>query len=305
MTRSCDPARSGARFVRRSRPRPGGLGLTDMAEHVTYLFTDTGGILLLDPANAPALAPACMLALNTALDPEGRTDASSGRSAAEWSDEWSAAVTQLRERSAGGLFVLLLSGEGTFHIGIRNPPARYPAEPTGMPVELVTVTSGELALTDGMPLFEGDTSLSRDRVYCWPMPNGTYAVHVEYPGNPPGEPPIVGEYGSPTHPAIALSLLPVSGGPARRVAEGPFPRLPSSLAGCPSHHPGWRSWALVKTLSGPSAGLSLTLTDSVQSGEAHAAVPPDIPLTVGDFVLVELLARAVPSWEARILRKAP
>lgn len=118
------------------------------------LFTDTGGILLLDPAHAEALGDDFIEHLDAALNPDDAAGQAAERDG-DWARIWSEAVGSLRRLSAGGEFTLILSGEGTFHGRLQTRDLGE--EERGRVVESyegrLRVRSGRLALTDGGEFF--------------------------------------------------------------------------------------------------------------------------------------------------------
>jgi hypothetical protein len=261
------------------------------------LFTDTGGILLLDPAHAEALGDDFVEQLDSALNP---ADAA-GRAAERDGDGariWSEAVEGLRRLSAGGEFTLILSGEGTFHV--RLQARELGEEERGRVVESyeerLRVRSGQLALTDGGEFFGEE--LPGEGAVLFEVPEGWYSVRIHHLDRHASLTPTVGVYGSEEHPALVLQLVGSRPEQAHAPADEIFPRLRPSREGYEEPRPGWDCYAQVTSVEGGTAALELMLTETVYSGHARMSVPEGEELEAGDYVLVRLVEDAGPYWTA-------
>lgn len=266
-------------------------------ERVTFnLFTDTGGLLLLDPLAADDLGEEFVECLNVVLDPVGATDAA--ESDGDWPGVWREATAGLRRLGAGGEFTLVLAGEGTFHVRVQAE--ELGDEERALVVESfeerVRVRSGRLSLTDGGEFF--DDELPGEGARTLDVPEGFYSVLIYHLGRHPSLTPTVGVYGSGEHPALILRLAPAeSSDSPSRVGED-FPRLKTSHRGYEEPRPGWGCYAQVTGVEGGLAELELMLTETVYSGRARMAVPEGEELKAGDYVLVRLLEDVGGYWRA-------
>ena len=267
-------------------------------ERFTFtLFTDTGGIILLDPAHADALGDDFVEQLDAALNPGDAAGQAAGHDG-DWAREWTEAVEGLRRLSAGGEFTLVLSGEGTFHVRLQTEDLGE--EERGRVVESfeerLRVRSGRLALTDGGEFFgeglpgEGAVSLE--------VPEGWYSVRIHHLERHASLTPTVGVYGSEEHPALVLCLVPAEPGDAAARGGEAFPRLRPSREGYEEPRPGWDCYAQVTGVEGGTAALELMLTETVYSGHARMSVPEGEELEAGDYVLVRLVEDAGDYWKA-------
>lgn len=268
-----------------------------MGSNTLTLFTDTGGILLLDPLNADALDEEFVEHLNVALDPEGDTGQEVGHNGA-WPGVWSEAVARLRRMSADGEFALVLSGEGTFHVRVQAE--ELGDEERALLVESfeerVRVRSGRLAFSDGGEFFGEE--LPGEGVRFAEVPEGLYAVQIHHLKRHRSLTPTVGVYGSVEWPALVVRLVPAeSPGAADRVGAA-FPRLKTSYRGYEEPRPGWDCYAQVTGVEGGLAQLELMLTETVYSGHARMSVPEGEDLKAGDYVLVRLVEDAGGYWIA-------
>jgi hypothetical protein len=267
-------------------------------ESVTFtLFSDTGGVIILDPAHAGALGGEFVELLDVALNLDETAQETAGRDG-DWSRTWAEAVGALRRMSAGGEFALILSGEGTFHVRVQAEDLAD--EERGRVVESfvehVRVTSGGLAFTDGGEFF-GEELPGEDAVFI-EAPAGDYAVGIYHLERHPSLTPTVGVYGSETHPSLVLRLMPAAAdAPAAREGEA-FPRLKTSHEGYEEPRAGWDCYAQVTAVEEGSATLELMLTETVYSGEARMSLPEGEELKVGDYVLVRLVEDAGDYWRA-------
>ncbi|HYO63715.1 MAG TPA: hypothetical protein VER08_08810 [Pyrinomonadaceae bacterium] len=261
------------------------------------LFTDTGGILLLDPAHAGALDEEFAERLNVVLDPEGLTDQTAARDG-DWPRAWAEAVSDLRRMSAGGLFALLLSGEGTFHVRVQSGDLdeEERGRVAGTFEESVRVSSGELAFTDGLEFF--DDELEDDGAVHVGVPEGFYTVRIHHLNRHPSVTPTVGVHGSEEHPALVLQLTPAHESEATRRDGEEFPRLTTSYAGYEEPRAGWDCYAQVTGVEGGAATLELMLTETVYAGHARMSVPEGEELKAGDYVLVRLVEDTGGYWKA-------
>ncbi|HZI17833.1 MAG TPA: hypothetical protein VEY09_04485 [Pyrinomonadaceae bacterium] len=273
-------------------------------ERVTFtLFTDTGGILLLDPAGAAGLGEEFVRSLDVALDPEGGTE-QAVEFDGNWPVVWAEAVSSLRRLGAGGEFALVLSGEGTFHVRVQSEELTE-AERARLAEsfeERLRVRSGRLALTDGREIFGEE--LPGEGTQFLEVPAGLYAVHIHHLDRPQSLTPTVGVYGSEEHPSLVLRLVPIdeaeideaeaAGEAEPRGRE--LPRLRTSRQGYEEPRPGWGCYAQVTGVEGGQASLELMLTETVYSGQARMSLPEGEELRAGDYVLVRLIEDAGSYW---------
>ena len=268
------------------------------------LFTDTGGIVLLDPENAAALGDDFVERLDAALNPVGAAEETAERDG-DWERVWSEAVAGLRSLSAGGEFTLVLSGEGTFHV--RLQASDLCEEERGRLSESfeerVSVRSGRLAFTDGGEFFGEE--LPGEGVVFVDVPEGSYTVRIHHLKRHPSLTPTVGVYGSEEYPSLVLH--PVASGPGTATApEGrEFPRLKTSYDGYEEPRAGWDCYAQVTGVEGGSASLELMLTETVYSGHARMSIPEGEELKAGDYVLVRLMEDEGGYWRAEWQDGAP
>lgn len=259
------------------------------------LFSDTGGILLLDPADAEALGDDFVRQLNVALDPDGAAEQAAGHDG-NWARVWSEAVEGLRRLSAGGEFTFIISGEGTFHVRLQTRDLGE--EEWGRVVESfeerLRIRSGQLALTDGGEFFGEE--LPGERAVFFEAPAGWYTVRVHHLERHASLTPTVGVYGSEVYPALVIQLIGTGREPAHVGAA--FPRLRTSREGYEQLRPGWDCYAQVTSVEGGTAALELMLTETVYSGHARMSVPEGEELEAGDYVLVRLVEDAGPYWTA-------
>lgn len=268
-----------------------------MDDFTFTLFTDTGGILLLDPENADALGDDFVERLDAALNPgddAGRTAGLDGDRAREWSE----AVGDLRRMSAGGEFTLILSGEGTFHVRLQTRELGDDERERLVEsfAERVRVRGGRLVFTDGGEFF-GEELPGEGAVFL-DVPEGWHTAQIHYLERHPSLTPTVGVYGSEEHPALILRLAPAGPGEASARADEAFPRLRPSREGYENPRPGWNCYAQVTGVEDGSASLELMLTETVYSGHGRMSVPEGEELEAGDYVLVRLVEDAGAYWTA-------
>ena len=259
-----------------------------MDDFTFEIFSDTGGILLLDPEGAGELGDDFPEQLDVALDPDGSTEVAAEHDG-DWARVWSEAVGGLRRMSAGGEFTLVISGEGTFHVRLQT--GELVEEERGRVVESfeerLHLGSGRLALTDGSEFF--DEGLPGDGAVFLEVPEGLYAVQIHHLERHPSLTPTVGVYGSEEHPALVIRLKPATPDEMPARTEESFPRLRPSRVGYDEPRPGWDCYAQVTGVEGGSAALELMLTETVYSGHARMNVPEGEELKAGDYVLVRLV----------------
>ena len=268
-----------------------------MDDFAFTLFTDTGGILLIDPAHADALGDDFIGDLDAVLNPgdaTGQADEGDG----EWALIWSEAVEGLRRLSAGGEFALILSGEGTFHVRLqaRDLGEEERARVVETFEERLRVRSGQLALTDGGEFFGEE--LPGEGAVLLEAPEGWYAVLIHHLERHASLTPTVGVYGSEEHPALVLQLVSALPDQASARGDEVFPRLRPSREGYEGPRPGWDCYAHVSSVEDGTAALELMLTETVYSGSARMSVPEGEELKAGDYVLVRLVEDAGPYWVA-------
>lgn len=267
-------------------------------ERLTFtLFTDTGGILLLDPEGAGALGDDFVELLDVVLDPEGSAEQAAAGDG-DWEREWAEAVGGLRRLSAGGEFTLLLAGEGTFHMRLQTEDLGE--EERGRLVESfeerVRVRGGQLAFTHGGEFF-GEELPGEGAVFA-DVPAGLYAVLIHHLERHPSLTPTVGVYGSEEHPSLVIRLVAAAHDASPAAGAGPFPRLRASREGYDEPRPGWNCYAQVTGVEGESAALELMLTETVYAGSARMSVPEGEELKAGDYVLVRLIEDDGEYWRA-------
>jgi hypothetical protein len=259
------------------------------------LFTDTGGIILLDPAHADALGDDFVEQLDAALDPGDAAEQTAERDG-DWARTWSESVEGLRRLSADGEFTLVLSGEGTFHVRLQAED--LDEEERGRVVESfeerLRVRSGRLAFTDGSEFFGEE--LPGEGAILIEVPADLYAVRIHHLERHPSITPTVGVYGSEEHPSLILQLTPTESDASAPPGAEEFPRLSTSRQGYEEPRPGWYCYAQVTGVEGGSASLELMLTETVYSGHARMTVPEGEELEAGDYVLVKLVEDAGAYW---------
>ena len=266
-------------------------------ESATFtLFSDTGGIVILDPAHADALGDEFVEQLDAALNP-GAAEEAAGRDG-DWEREWSEAVARLRRLGAGGEFTLILSGEGTFHVRLQAEDLSD--EERGRVVESfeerVRVRDAGLAVTDGGEFFGEE--LPGEGVVLLDVREGLYSLQIYHLERHLSLTPTVGAYGSEEHPALVLRLAHAGPDEAGAREGDEFPRLRTSREGYQELRPGWDCYAQVTGVAGGSATLELMLTETVYSGHARMSVPEGEELKTGDYVLVRLVEDAGEYWTA-------
>lgn len=267
-------------------------------EGLTFtLFTDTGGILVLDPEDAGALGDDFAAQLDAALNPLDAAEEAAGRDG-DWARTWSEAVAGLRRLSAGGEFTLVLSGEGTFHVRLQDEDLGE--EERGRLIESfeerVSARGGRLAFTDGREFFGEE--LPGEGAWVVEVPAGSYAVRIHHLSRHPSLTPTVGVYGSEEHPSLVLRLVPSEPGAAAPREGEAFPRLKTSYQSYEEPQPGWNCYAQVTGVEGGTATLELMLTETVYSGHARMGVPEGEELEAGAYVLVRLVEDAGGYWKA-------
>lgn len=269
-----------------------------MDDFTFSLFTDTGGILLLDPENADALGDDFVERLDAALNPgDDAAERTAGRDG-DWARERSEAVEGLRRMSADGEFTLIISGEGTFHVRLqtRELDDEERVRLVESFEERVRVRGGRLAFTDGREFF-GET-LPGEGAMLLDVPAGWHSAQIHYLERRPSLTPTVGVYGSEEQPALILRLAPAEpGGASARVDEA-YPRLRPSREGYETPRPGWNCYAQVTGVEDGSASLELMLTETVYAGHARMSVPEGEELKAGDYVLVRLVEDTGAYWTA-------
>lgn len=268
-------------------------------ESVTLtLFSDTGGLLILDPASAADLGEDFPEHFETVLDPEGASEEASERDG-DWPAVWAEAVAGLRRLSAGGEFALLLTGEGTFHVRLQT--ARLDEGERAAVVESfaerVRVRTGQLAFTDGVEFFGEE--VPDEGAWVVEVPDGDYSLEIHHLDRHPSLTPTVGVYGSEEHPALVLRLVPAESGEAGDRGGGPFPRLRTSREGYDEPRAGWDCYGQVTGVEAQSATVELMLTETIYSADyARMDVPEGEELRAGDYVLVRLIENAGDYWRA-------
>lgn len=261
------------------------------------LFTDTGGILLLDPAHAEALGDDFVEQLDAALNPGGAA-VQAAEHDGDWARIWLEAVEGLRRLSACGEFTLILSGEGTFHVRLqtRDLGEEERARVIESFEESLRVRSGRLAFTDGGEFFGEE--LPGEGAVLLEAPEGRYTVRIHHLERHASITPTVGVYGSGEHPSLVIQLVGANAGRASARVNEAFPRLRPSREGYEEPQPGWDCYAQVSGVEGGTAELELMLTETVYSGHARMSVPEGEELKAGDYVLVRHVGDAGPFWTA-------
>jgi hypothetical protein len=261
------------------------------------LFTDTGGILLLDPLNVSELEEDFAEHFNIALDPEGEGELAVEHDG-DWPGVWSEAVARLRRMSIAGEFALVLSGEGTFHVRVQTGEldAEERARLLESFEERVRIRSGRLAFTDGREFFEDE--LPGEGAILVEVPEGYYTARIYHLRRTASQTPTVGVYGSDQHPSLVVRLVEAEPSGAETHEGEPFPRLSTSRQGYEEPKPGWNCYAQVTRIGEGEADLELMLTETVYSGHARMSVPTGEELKVGDYVLVRLIENAGNYWKA-------
>ena len=268
-----------------------------MDDFTFSLFSDTGGLLLLDPENADALGDDFVERLDAALNPGDDAEQTAGLNG-DWARAWSEAVEGLRRMSAGGEFTLILSGEGTFHVRLQTRELGDEERERLVESfeERLHVRGGRLAFTDGGEFF-GEALPGEGAVFL-DVPGGWYTAQIHYLGRHPSLTPTVGVYGSEGHPALVLRLTPAEPGESSAREDEAFPRLRPSREGYENPRPGWNCYAQVTGVEDGSASLELMLTETVYSGHARMSVPEGEELKAGDYVLVRLVEGTGGYWTA-------
>ena len=268
-----------------------------MDDFIFSLFSDTGGIILLDPENADALGDDFVERLDAALNPGDDAGQTAGQDG-DWARAWSEAVGGLRRMSAGGEFTLILSGEGTFHARLQTSELGDDERERLVETfeERLHVRSGRLAFTDGGEFF--GEALPGAGAVSLGVAEGYYSAQIHYLERHPSLTPTVGVFGSEEHPALILRLTPAE--PSGACARGgeAFPRLRPSRGRYENPRPGWNCYAQVTGVGGGWASLELMLTETVYSGHGRMSVPEGEELKAGDYVLVRLVEDTGAYWTA-------
>ncbi|HEX8293435.1 MAG TPA: hypothetical protein VF570_16865, partial [Pyrinomonadaceae bacterium] len=235
--------------------------------------------------------------LDAALNPGDEAEQTAGLDG-DWARAWSEAVAGLRRMSAGGEFIFVLSGEGTFHVRLqtRDLDDEERERLVESFEERVLVRSGQLAFTDGGEFF--DEALPGEGAVFLDVAEGWHTARIHHLERHPSLTPTVGVYGSEEHPALILRLTPAEPGGASTRGGEAFPRLRPSREGYENPRPGWNCYAQVTGVEGGSASLELMLTETVYSGHGRMGVPEGEELRAGDYVLVRLVEDAGDHWTA-------
>jgi hypothetical protein len=268
-------------------------------ESVTLtLFSDTGGLLLLDPESAADLGEDFLEHFEIALDPEGASDMAAERDG-DWPAVRARAVEALRRQSARGEFALLLTGEGTFHARVQTDEltGEERADLVESFEERLRVRSGRLALTDGVEFFGEE--VPGEGAWVVEVPDGDYKVEIHHLGRHPSLTPTVGVHGSEEHPALVLRLVAAEFEESGGRGADEFPRLRVSREGYDEPREGWDCYGQVTGVEGGSATVELMLTETTYSADyARMDVPEGEELKAGDYVLVRLIENAGDYWRA-------
>ena len=264
------------------------------------IFTDSGGIIALDPVHSSLLEEDSLGDLNVLLDPEGKTDQTSGFTPEEWAIEWNGPSSRLRQQGPEGAFTLLLTGEGAFHVRVQSEPLTCEelARVSETFAERIHISSGQMAVTSGMELFEGQTILNAGQARMVTLTNGSYLLNIHILALPPQVIPTIGIHGDREHPVIifVLTTIPPAEAPVRQPF---FPRVHTFPKGHQYYEPGWNAQAVVTHCTGKKALLYIKMTESTMSGRAEVETPGDIQLKPGDRVLVQLEIDMKSRWRCR------
>jgi hypothetical protein len=134
-------------------------------DEVIAFQTDSGGVLLLDPASGGLLGDDFGALLGIVLDPDGRTAQDVGDDE-PWEVTWEKAAHPLRLLQQAGRCQVILAREGVFHVRITDARGRIGGEVTdSWFCGKLLVDSGRLMIADMWPAPENShVLLARPRV---------------------------------------------------------------------------------------------------------------------------------------------
>jgi len=215
-------------------------------DEVIGFQTDSGGLLLLDPASGGLLGDNFGSFLGIVLDPEGRTAQGVGDDE-PWAVTWERAAHPLRLLRQEGRFQVILTGEGVFHVRITDAKDRIGANVRGSWFcGRLLVNTGRLMIAD-----------------MWPNPENSHDLAFPPPrvlavGSPPGSAFRRAPHGR----RARYCRLPGAG--SRVVLRPSSGRAPRAI---PSPHPVSRSGLAAR------AGLPVRSYGQAERGRCPAAEP--------------------------------
>ncbi len=260
-------------------------------DEVIGFRTDSGGLLLLDPASSGFLGDEVGDLLGIVLDPEGRTAQDVGDDE-PWTVTWERAAHPLELLQKEGRIQIILTGEGVFHIRVTDARGRF-----GSNVRAswfcgrLLVNTGRLTIADMWPNPASSHTLA--------LSPGEYWLWVHALEGASDVPRTVGVVGTVDWPALALELC---SDPPAEVLPAPFPhRIPFPEAAW-QPEAGCLCEATVKRSEGAVLLLNLHRTRRIMSGYARMPTPSSSPPHVGQSILVRVLSRASGYWNVEWIK---
>jgi hypothetical protein len=260
-------------------------------DEVIEFETGTGGLVVLDPGMSDLQGWEFGYRLDMVMDPEGRTHEALGNE--PWVTQWIRAAEPLQALQEDGQFMLVLTGEGVFHVRVTDEKTalRQQAEASWYCGRL-RVDNDRLVLAESWPEADDRHDLS--------VPNGAYHVWVHRLPVPTEVTRTLGVFGTPDDPRLAIEL---SAEPPAGATRALFPlrlALPDAAA---EPHQGWLCRATVKRNEGDFFLMDLYRTRRELSGQGRLPVRPGEGLRPGDQVLVRIANRAQGFWNLELDRR--
>ncbi|MEP1080090.1 hypothetical protein NDI52_32510 [Leptolyngbya sp. PL-A3] len=262
-------------------------------------FSDSGCFLLFDLEGSFEPNEEWTYILNHLLDPDGKTHLRSYYEEGMWPEIWAEAVSELRRTCANAEFALLLCGEGTFSVRIKDAPLTEQEQAGVVQTfeEALHLPSGLLAFTEGMIFFESYDDLREVVFIKETLSSGWYALRIHKMAQQPSVSSTVGFYGNREWPAIILELVPTDREQVRIPDESePFPRLMFQDRESSLFQPGVYCYATVTQIEGDIVAMRLQETESISCGSGRMLIPAEGTVEVGDVIRVRLFEDKQNFW---------
>lgn len=261
-------------------------------------FSDSGCFLLLDTNSGFQPDKGCINALNHVLDPDGKSHLIHDYKEGTWFKVWTEAVAELRRTSTNGKFTLILCGEGTFSVRVKD--AHLTIEEQARVVqtweEPLYLRSGQLAIAEGMILFESLDDFREEVSINATLPSGWYTIRIHQMVQHHSVSPTIGFYGSDESPAIVLEFVFTNQDQVQIPSEAePFPRLKFPEEAL-SFQSGAYCYATVEGIKDDWVVMRLQLTHTTSCRHGKMPFLQEGTIKIGDVILVKLLEDKHSFW---------
>lgn len=261
-------------------------------------FSDSGCFLLFDMNNGFQPNQEWTNALNHVLDPDGKTHLIHYYEAGTWFKVWTDAVAELRQADTKGEVILILCGEGTFSVQVKDAPLTTEEQSRVAQTweEPLYIQSGHLAIAEGTIFFESFDDFREEVSVKATLPSGWYTVCIHQMLEHPSISPTIGIYGSEQSPAIVIEFV---------LCDWEHLRIPSKTEHFPRlkfhekallFHSGAYCYATVTQIEDDLVVMRLQLTESTSCGYGRMLIVQEDVIRVGDVIRVKLLEDKQNFW---------